>query len=216
MGLKLSCNCMWVSRACTTWLADRGVIGSQRLSIFLLASIFFGIEKNILTAQSRIDTTIANNYPQVNQELPCWKNDEDGEEKKRDKTNIRVGTSVTVKVGDIDEKIRDGKSRRTRKELVGCLAHITYVLDLSQFWWLVPDFSMVYIWRTPVEVSSETPIHVLTILFHLCISPPYSWRLMMVWTILTSTLSAEMGSGILPSLSNKPYDFLPSWIRRVM
>ena len=40
-------------------------------------------------------------------------------EEKRDKAKIGVGTSVTVKVGEIDEKIREGKSRRMRKELVG-------------------------------------------------------------------------------------------------
>ena len=32
--------------------------------------------------------------------------------------NIRVGTPVTVKVRYIDEKIRDGKIRRTRKDMV--------------------------------------------------------------------------------------------------
>ena len=59
-----------------------------------------------------------------------------------------MGTSVTVKVGEIDEKIREGKSRRMRKDLVGLyyLAHIASVLILSQFWWLVPVFSMVYRW----------------------------------------------------------------------
>ena len=67
---------------------------------------------------------------------------------KQDKTKIAVGTSVTVKFGDINEKIREGKNRRMRKELFGFyyLAHIAYVLVLSQFWWLVPVFSMVYIW----------------------------------------------------------------------
>ena len=40
-------------------------------------------------------------------------------EEKWDKTKIGVGTSVTVKVGEIDEKIREGESRRMRKELVG-------------------------------------------------------------------------------------------------
>ena len=41
-------------------------------------------------------------------------------------TNIRVGNSVTVKFGEINEKIREGKTRSMRKELVGLyyLAHI--------------------------------------------------------------------------------------------
>ena len=68
-------------------------------------------------------------------------------EAKRDKTKIGVGTSVTVKVGEIDEKIREVKSRRIRKELVGLyLTHISSVLIISHFWWLVPVFSMVYRW----------------------------------------------------------------------
>ena len=64
------------------------------------------------------------------------------------KMKIGVGISVSVKVGDIDEHIMEGESRRTRKELVGLyyLAHISSVVVLSRFWWLVPVFSTVYIW----------------------------------------------------------------------
>ena len=56
-------------------------------------------------------------------------------EAKRDKTKIRVGTSVTVKVGEIDEMIREVKIRSMRKELVGVyyLAHIASVLVLYHF-----------------------------------------------------------------------------------
>ena len=57
---------------------------------------------------------------------------------KRDKTKIRVATSVTVKVGEIDENIREGNIRRIRKDLVGCLAHIASVLVLYHCWLLVP------------------------------------------------------------------------------
>ena len=61
---------------------------------------------------------------------------------------IGVGSSVTVKVGEIDEKIREGKGIRMRKELVGLyyLAHIDSVLVLYHFLWLVPVLSMLYIW----------------------------------------------------------------------
>ena len=52
-------------------------------------------------------------------------------ETKRDKTNIGVGTSVAVKVELIDEKIREGKIRSMRKELVG---------------WM--QYSMVFLWLT--------------------------------------------------------------------
>ena len=69
-------------------------------------------------------------------------------ETNQDKAKIGVGASVTVKVGEINENIREGKIRRMRKELVGLcyLAHIASVLVLSQFWWLVPVFYMLYRW----------------------------------------------------------------------
>ena len=53
-----------------------------------------------------------------------------------DKTKIGVETSVIVKVGDINENIRDGKIIRTRKELVGLyyLSHIASAIVLSHFW----------------------------------------------------------------------------------
>ena len=129
----------------------------------------------------------------------------------QDRTKIGVGASITVKVGEINEKIREGKIRSMRKDLVGLyyLAHIAFILVIYHFWWLVLVLSMVYIWWTPVKISSENPIHVLTILFRLSVSPPSSWHLMMVWTILNSTLSVELGSGISPSLSNKSSLFLP-------
>ena len=38
-----------------------------------------------------------------------------------DKTKTWTGTSVKVKVVDIDEKTREGKIRRTSKQLVGCM-----------------------------------------------------------------------------------------------
>ena len=40
-------------------------------------------------------------------------------EENQDKTRIGVGSSVTVKVGEIDEKIREGKIIRKRKDMVG-------------------------------------------------------------------------------------------------
>ena len=115
------------------------------------------------------------------------------------------------KAGEIDENIREGKIGSTRKELVGLyyLSHIVSILGLYQFWCLVIVFYVVYRWRTPVKVSSENPIHVLTILFHLSVSPPFSWRLMMLWKILNSTLSMDMGSWKVPPLRNKSSVLLP-------
>ena len=67
---------------------------------------------------------------------------------KRDRTKIGVGASVTVKVREIDDKIKEVKSRSMKKELVGFyyLAQIAYFLVLSHFWWLVLVLSMVYRW----------------------------------------------------------------------
>ena len=61
--------------------------------------------------------------------------------------NIGVGIYVTVKVREINEKIRERKSRRLRKELVGLyyLSQVYSVLILSHFCWLVTVL-MVYIW----------------------------------------------------------------------
>ena len=100
------------------------------------------------------------------------------------------------------------------------LSHISSVLVIYQFWWLMLVFSMVYRLLTPLKFSSENPIHLLTILFHLSVSTPSSWRLMMVWTILNSKLSVELGSGIVPFFRNKSFTFLslkvyPSKCKRV-
>ena len=100
---------------------------------------FFGIEKKSLTAHSRIATTIDNHShpPKSTEIFPVGTIMKRRKEAKRDKTDIRVGTSIKVKVGEIDEKIREGQSRRMRKELVGLyyLANIDSVLILSHFWW---------------------------------------------------------------------------------
>ena len=42
-------------------------------------------------------------------------------ETKRRNTKVDVGTLVTAKVREMEEKTRDGRSRRTRKEAVGCV-----------------------------------------------------------------------------------------------
>ena len=56
-------------------------------------------------------------------------------EAKQEKTKIGVGASVTVKIVDIDEKIREGEILRMRKELFGLyyLAQISFFLVVSNF-----------------------------------------------------------------------------------
>ena len=103
-----------------------------------------------MTAHSQIATTIANQShpPKSTRSFPVGTITKRRKEAKWDRRKIGIGTSVTVKVGEIDEKIREGKSRRMRKELVGLcyLAHINYFLVLSHFWWLLTVFYMVYRW----------------------------------------------------------------------
>ena len=71
------------------------------------------------------------------------------------------------------------------------LAHIPSIIFLSHFWWSVPVFSMVYIWKTPAVVSPETPIQLVEILFHLSVSPTsrrilmrstHSWTHHFLWS----------------------------------
>ena len=66
-------------------------------------------------------------------------------EENQDKTKIGMGNYVTVKVGDTNERITEGKSRKMSKEMAGWyyLAYIDSILVLSHFWWLFPVFSMV-------------------------------------------------------------------------
>ena len=49
-------------------------------------------------------------------------------EKKRINPKIRVGYLVKAKVGNTEEKKREGRSRRMRKEVVGCVQAVVCVL----------------------------------------------------------------------------------------
>ena len=66
------------------------------------------------------------------------------------------------------------------------LSHIISILVLSRFWWSVPVLSIVYRKWNPFVVSSENPIHLGEILFHLSVPPPSRRCLVMVskflWT----------------------------------
>ena len=93
MGLKLTCQGMWVARARVVWFAERRVIGSCPGN-FLLASVFVGIEHMVwqhtlnLLPQSLITST-----PQFNQELPCWHNYEEEEGGKAGQDEDQCGDS---------------------------------------------------------------------------------------------------------------------------
>ena len=70
----------------------------------------------LLELKKRFDSTLSIRYhnslsltpPNSNNRFPVGKIMKRRKEAKRDKTKIGVGTSVTVKVGEIDEKIREG------------------------------------------------------------------------------------------------------------
>ena len=74
-----------------------------------------------MTAHSRITTTITNHSQPPSQPIASLLGTitKRRKEAKRDKMKIGVGDYVTVRVGEINEKIREGKSRMMRKELVG-------------------------------------------------------------------------------------------------
>ena len=169
MGLKLICHCIWVLKSHAIWFIERGIIYSQRPGDFLLASVFcWNWKKNSLTSHSQIATTTAYQPPQVNQELPVGPITKRRKKEKRDKTKIRVGTSVTVKIGDIDKKIKGGRIRRARKDLVGCLAYIYSVLVLYQLWRLVHVFSLQMVnFRKGLIRNSHTCIETNFPLIHL-------------------------------------------------
>ena len=44
--------------------------------------------------------------------------------KKQTKTKIEVGSVVKAKVGDLEKILREGRSRRMRKEVVGCIESV--------------------------------------------------------------------------------------------
>ena len=60
--------------------------------------------------QSLIDPT-----SQVNQEIPCWNNYEEEFGVKAGKYEDQVGTSVTVKVGEINENIKGGVNNKDKE-----------------------------------------------------------------------------------------------------
>ena len=81
MGLEVSRDIIFWERS--YWFSTPG---------WFFVGFFFLLElKNSLTAHSRIATTITNHSPQVNQELPCWKNYKKEEEGKEGKDEDEGG-----------------------------------------------------------------------------------------------------------------------------
>ena len=52
------------------------------------------------------------------------KETKEAKEVKQGKMKVRVGSAMTLKAGEMEEKAREGRSRRTRKEVVGCVQDV--------------------------------------------------------------------------------------------
>mmetsp|Transcript_12247 Transcript_12247/g.34072 ORF Transcript_12247/g.34072 Transcript_12247/m.34072 type:complete len:255 (-) Transcript_12247:71-835(-) len=78
-----------------------------------------------------------------------------------------------------------------------------------------PSACISYNLLTPVVVSSLTPTSLAAILCHLSVSPASNPSLMIWSTILTSSLSAVLGSGRVPSLRKAFSASNPLWMSKV-
>ena len=76
------------------------------------------MKKYYSAAHSLIATTVDTPpSPKLTKSLSVVTITKNRKEENKDKAKIGVGTYITVKVGEIVENIREGKIRRTRKEL---------------------------------------------------------------------------------------------------
>ena len=84
-------------------------------------------------------------------------------DKKRIKTRIGVGSVVKEKVGEIRDNIREGRSRRMRKEDVVCVQDVVekkiyyYSYRKSTCGWCIGSLSQTFIVST-VEVAGSSPV----------------------------------------------------------
>ena len=62
----------------------------------------------------------SSHIPESTTGLPVITTMKEMKENKRIKTNIEVGSVMKVKVGGLEETTREGRSRRTEKEVAGC------------------------------------------------------------------------------------------------
>ena len=82
---------------------------------------FFGIAfHTIKTNQQRANLSMIAPPPKSTMHSPVVTIMKEMKEAKRSKNMIVVGFVVTAKVREMEEKTREGRSRRARKEMVGC------------------------------------------------------------------------------------------------
>ena len=128
---------------------SRDIIRQERSYWFSTLGQFFVGFWFFLELKKQFDITLLNGYHNLESITPSQtgasllgKNTKIRKKSKRDKTKIGEGTSITVKVVEIDDKSRGGKRRRMSNDLVGCLSQISSILFLAKFLWLVPIFSL--------------------------------------------------------------------------
>ena len=129
MVLFLVYKGMWWLRDRVLWFNGRLVFPSWRRGNFLLASFFVGIAFHTKKNQHHtgyllLKSLIAPPPPKWTMSSHVVKIAQEMMEKKRIKTNIEVGSVVLVKVGDMEENIREWRIRRMRKELMGCVQSV--------------------------------------------------------------------------------------------
>ena len=129
MVLKLICQGMLFLRARAVLFSGRGVIGSQCPgNIFFL--LFFCWDDfshtKPLTIRSIFATGIAKGSPAPMSTMisPVLKIVEGVKVNKQNKTKIGVGSIVAAKVRELEDITREGRIRRMRKEVVGCVQDI--------------------------------------------------------------------------------------------
>ena len=111
--------------------AERGVIGSQRTErFFALLYVFVGMTFHTKTQiEHTLTVRYCNRYsttttPKSTMSSPVVTKKEGMKMTKQTKTKIVVGPVVKAKVGELEKIKRKGRSRRTRKEVVGCVESV--------------------------------------------------------------------------------------------
>ena len=128
MLLFLICQGRWGLGIGATWFTERGVIPSQSPGFFCWLLFFCDCfsHKKISSAFANI---YRNFYPPPKSTarllvVTIMKETKEAKKVKQGKMKVRVGSAMTLKVGEMEEKAREGRSRRTRKEVVGCVQDV--------------------------------------------------------------------------------------------
>ena len=97
--------------------------------LWFLLELLFTLKTNqqhagYLLLQSLVTHPPHNPHPKSTMSSHVVKIAQEMMEKKRNKTNIGVGSVVKAKVGEAEENTREGRIRRMRKDLMGCFQDV--------------------------------------------------------------------------------------------